>query len=190
MNETIERIQNWYIINCNGEWEHNYGYQIETLDNPGWSVKIDLAETGLENLEFSREYQNPLDENDWFNINTEKKVLYMYCGPTNLKVVFNVFFDELIPNYLDEGYSYEIYLPLKGLDTEVWIPAKSKLVNERCVQITEIKEIEYSKVKVRNVEEINFNQADLLNLKLEYSAGDIVEIKLVNVFDGIILTPK
>jgi hypothetical protein len=190
MKETIERIQDWYKINCNGDWEHSYGYKIETLDNPGWAIKIDLSETSLDKLEFKREFKNSNNENDWFNIHTENKTLVIYCGPENMKKVFGIFFDELIPKYSDNDFVYEIYLPLKGYGIEIWTPAKSKLVNERIVQITEIEKVEYKRIKVRDVEQINFNQADIESLKINYSVGDILEVTLENVFDGIILTTK
>jgi len=32
----MERIQDWYRRQCDGDWEHSYGVKIETLDNPGW----------------------------------------------------------------------------------------------------------------------------------------------------------
>ncbi len=50
--DTLEALQNWYILNCNGEWEHRNGIKIETCDNPGWWVKIDLAGTDLINKPF------------------------------------------------------------------------------------------------------------------------------------------
>ncbi len=190
MKETIERIQDWYKINCNGDWEHSYGYKIETLDNPGWAIKIDLAETALENLEFQREYQNPKNDNDWFQIRTENKILNIYCGPENMKSTFEIFFDELIPKHSDDNFEYEIYLPVDGCEIDVWTPAKSKIVNERSVQITEIAKIEYKKIKVREVERINFTQTEIEKSKPNYSVGDILEVKIEQVFDGIILTPK
>ena len=51
MNSLLNRIQDWYKINCDGDWEHSYGYKIETLDNHGWSVIIDLKDltTGQNN---------------------------------------------------------------------------------------------------------------------------------------------
>jgi hypothetical protein len=188
MKETIDRIQDWYKINCNGDWEHSYGYKIETLDNPGWAIKIDLSETSLDKLEFKREFRNPKNENDWFNIHTENQTLIIYCGPENMKTTFEIFFDELIPKYSDKDFIYEIYLPLEGKEIEIWVPAKSKLIDEKTVQITEIEKVEYKKIKVRDVEKINFNQADLENLKINYSVGDILEVELENVYDGIILT--
>ena len=190
MKETIDRIQDWYKIHCNGDWEHSYGYKIETLDNPGWAIKIDLIETALENLEFQREYKNPTNNNDWFHIHTENKVLNIYCGPENMKSTFEIFFEELIPKYSDEDFRYEIYLPIDGYDIEVWIPSKSKVVNEASVQITEIEEIDYKKIKVRDVEKINFTPTEIENSKTNYAVGDILEVKIEKVFGGMILTAK
>ena len=42
----------WYAAQCDGDWEHSYGVSIETLDNPGWSVKIDLQDTDQEDKSF------------------------------------------------------------------------------------------------------------------------------------------
>ena len=44
----LAELQKWYSAQCNDDWEHGYGVQIDTLDNPGWTVTIDLAGTGLE----------------------------------------------------------------------------------------------------------------------------------------------
>ncbi len=63
MNE-IEWLQKWYHQNCNGEWEHSYGIEIGTLDNPGWYVNIDLNETQYENLQMEEVIQEKGD-NDW-----------------------------------------------------------------------------------------------------------------------------
>ena len=38
----IEQLQAWYAAQCNGKWEHTYGIAIGTLDNPGWSLSVDL----------------------------------------------------------------------------------------------------------------------------------------------------
>ena len=43
----LEWLQDWYLKQCDGGWEHEYGIKIETLDNPGWKVIIDLAYTEL-----------------------------------------------------------------------------------------------------------------------------------------------
>ncbi len=48
--DVLAELQRWYLAQCNDDWEHSYGVTIETLDNPGWSVHIDLADTALSDL--------------------------------------------------------------------------------------------------------------------------------------------
>ena len=51
--ETLERLQKWYASQCDGEWEHQCGVRVESLDNPGWSVRINLEGTELLHRPFS-----------------------------------------------------------------------------------------------------------------------------------------
>jgi len=46
-------LTRWYATECNGDWEHQNGIKITTIDNPGWRVKIDLYGTLLEDVSFS-----------------------------------------------------------------------------------------------------------------------------------------
>jgi hypothetical protein len=31
----LPKLQTWYTEECNGDWEHQFGVDIGTLDNPG-----------------------------------------------------------------------------------------------------------------------------------------------------------
>lgn len=57
-------ILGWYADQCDGEWEHEFGIKIETIDNPGWSVRVDLVDTDVygRSLEFSR---RELPDREW-----------------------------------------------------------------------------------------------------------------------------
>jgi hypothetical protein len=44
----------WFANQCDGDWEHEFGISLETLDNPGWSLRIDLPRTALSERVFSR----------------------------------------------------------------------------------------------------------------------------------------
>ena len=50
--DTLLRLQLWYAAQCNGDWEHQSGIRVGTLDNPGWSVEINLVDTPLEGQSF------------------------------------------------------------------------------------------------------------------------------------------
>ena len=60
----VDFLQSWYLAQCNGEWEHALGITIETLDNPGWMVTIDLAGTPLEDHPMPP-VRRELSPNDW-----------------------------------------------------------------------------------------------------------------------------
>jgi hypothetical protein len=62
--DILRWIQKWYLSNCDGYWEHMYGVEIGSLDNPGWSVDIDLTETPLENASFDC-VQYDRGDGDW-----------------------------------------------------------------------------------------------------------------------------
>jgi len=49
---TLARLQTWYKRQCNGVWEHSSGVLIQTCDNPGWWVKINLVGTSLQTRAF------------------------------------------------------------------------------------------------------------------------------------------
>jgi hypothetical protein len=51
--ECVGWIQKWYAKQCDDDWEHQYGLSIETLDNPGWSVTVDLQGTDLQGAPFA-----------------------------------------------------------------------------------------------------------------------------------------
>lgn len=54
MSNELEELQRWYESQCDGDWEHEFWIRIETLDNPGWRVEIDLEDTPLDGRAFTR----------------------------------------------------------------------------------------------------------------------------------------
>jgi hypothetical protein len=85
-------LQDWYMNQVNGDWEHAYGVVISTLDNPGWSVKIDLVATEFENASFT-ELKIDRTEDDWLVCRTCNGVFEGYGGPHNLQTILQRFRD-------------------------------------------------------------------------------------------------
>lgn len=89
-NELLKWLENWYQSQTNGDWEHQYGIKINTLDNPGWSVEIDLTATELEKRKFDN-IKVERSPNDWITCQVESDVFRAYCGPKNLSDVLEIF---------------------------------------------------------------------------------------------------
>lgn len=90
----IEIIQQWYAAQCDGEWEHQYGISIDTLDNPGWSVSIDLHGTNLEAMNMEP-YQKNNGEDDWILCEIKDKKFIGNGDPFKLGAILE-FFVELL----------------------------------------------------------------------------------------------
>lgn len=88
--ESLEWLQSWYLLQCNGDWEHSYGVKIDTLDNPGWSLEIDLTDTSLQNRPFEKT-KIERTEDDWVMCEVEKNQFYGAGGPKNLGEIIQVF---------------------------------------------------------------------------------------------------
>lgn len=88
--DLVKRIQEWYLARCNGDWEHSYGVKIDTLDNPGWIVTIDLAETEWCRLEIARTVVE-MSESDWVQWEVTNAQFVGCGGPLNLPDLLETF---------------------------------------------------------------------------------------------------
>ena len=86
----ISVLEKWYASQCNGEWEHGSGISLETIDNPGWHLRISLRDTKKQNamLEWQKIERS---ETDWIHHRIDKKEFEVYCGAMNLSEVVGMF---------------------------------------------------------------------------------------------------
>jgi hypothetical protein len=81
--DALTWLQGWYTTHTDGNWEHEFGVLIETIDNPGWSVEVDLSRTELDGRAFvSKEVHR--SEDDWLSAWVEDGKWKLACGPLNL----------------------------------------------------------------------------------------------------------
>ena len=91
--DPLWRLQQWYSANCNGDWEHTYGVHIGNIDNPGWRLTVELADTYLYELPFETRQVQRDDENDWLHCSKTEGKIQGSCGPLNLDELLCVFLD-------------------------------------------------------------------------------------------------
>lgn len=88
----LNDIQKWYASNCDGEWEHSFGVVIDTLDNPGWSVTVDLVDTNLEGKNFEI-IQHELSEERWVHCSVSENKFRGAGDETKLEEILKIFLD-------------------------------------------------------------------------------------------------
>ncbi|MBL8480755.1 MAG: immunity 53 family protein [Rhodocyclaceae bacterium] len=86
----LQRLQDWYASNCDGDWELTYGISIETTDAPGWCVSIDLRGTPGAGQTFTAVDERRSDS-DWIRCETRKNDFVGHCSPGNLEQVLELF---------------------------------------------------------------------------------------------------
>lgn len=88
----LDELMSWYASHCDGDWEHSYGVRIDTLDNPGWTVEIDLARTELEAKHFSK-ISEDFGDLGWTQIEIKDGVWSAACDHRGLTRVLRIFLD-------------------------------------------------------------------------------------------------
>ncbi|KAA5535568.1 immunity 53 family protein [Paenimyroides baculatum] len=63
--EIIKWIENWFMSNCDGEWEHENIIKIESTSNPGWNIEITLSDTSLEGVNVDY-FLNEISDDNWY----------------------------------------------------------------------------------------------------------------------------
>jgi Immunity protein 53 len=91
MEENIFKwLNDWYIKNCDGDWEHYYGIKIETIDNPGWTIEID-TEGSLYELQNIPWTFFEKCSSDWYGYKVEEKKFEASGDHTKLEFLINLF---------------------------------------------------------------------------------------------------
>jgi Immunity protein 53 len=88
--QPVEFLQSWYQARSNGTWERSHGITIESLDTPGWLVKIDLEGTPLEGQAMAA-VEREISQSDWLVCRVERNC---FCGqgdPGKFLAILEVF---------------------------------------------------------------------------------------------------
>jgi hypothetical protein len=83
-------LQKWYQAQCDGDWEHSRGIHLGTIDNPGWSLRVNLQDTELEKKIFQK-IEIERSEHDWLFCKVNNNIFDGVCGSTNLPEVLKLF---------------------------------------------------------------------------------------------------
>ncbi|MGN0920934.1 MAG: immunity 53 family protein [Cellvibrio sp.] len=87
----LTRLQQWYLSMCNGDWEHTYGVSITNIDNPGWALTVELADTYLYGVEFQTVEIQREEDDDWVFCRVKDGEFDACGGPQNLNEMLAIF---------------------------------------------------------------------------------------------------
>jgi hypothetical protein len=83
--DTLAWLQSWYSSRCDGTWEHSHGVKIDTLDNPGRLVTVDVGGSLL-----GKTRSEERSDEDWISCKVANNLFAGAGGPGNLVEVLSV----------------------------------------------------------------------------------------------------
>ncbi len=86
----VEFLQTWYRAQSNGLWERSHGITIESLNNPGWLVTIDLDGTALENRTMPA-VARETSQRDWMVCEVDRNQFRGQGDPGKLVSILEIF---------------------------------------------------------------------------------------------------
>jgi Immunity protein 53 len=86
----IDLLCGWYKSNCNDSWEHQFGVTIESLDNPGWTLRVDIEDTKFSTREFGA-LKISRSGDDRLDCRIESGQFVAFGGVGNLTEIIEVF---------------------------------------------------------------------------------------------------
>jgi hypothetical protein len=99
--DDLDWLTEWYLAQCDEDWEEEFGVTIDTLDNPGWSLTVDLDHTAFEGRKFAPIYEGVPDgeqqfqggdgDTRWMVCRLEGPKFKAWGGPRDLGRMVRVF---------------------------------------------------------------------------------------------------
>lgn len=86
----LDRLQAWFVLQCDMAWEQGNGVRIESVDNPGWQLRIDLSGTRWAERDFDI-IQHDRSEHDWLRCWVDGATWHAAAGPANLEEAIEAF---------------------------------------------------------------------------------------------------
>ncbi len=91
MENLLEWLQNVYADDfCNGSWEHEHGFTITNIDNPGWNFQFDLHDSDISDIPLE-EVHIKRNEKDWYQCWIKDGVFHGWGGANNLIDIIKAF---------------------------------------------------------------------------------------------------
>jgi hypothetical protein len=181
--ELLQRIQRWYTINCNGDWEHDYGISITNVDNPGWNVTIILEGTCLKADPVPYVF-NQRSITDWFGFSIQENKFEGVGGPENLTEILTYFLDIYLPEHIDPECTLTLHLPVQGYENKLWLKAEAAMLSESTVEIVSIadhgKATSYQWCTHEGLFLLNDIEAQFSELRVEFTVGEKVDPYIVS----------
>lgn len=188
--ELLQRLQRWYTINCDGDWEYGYPISITTVSNPGWVVTIPLQDTCLQNASLD-DFSEQRTTTDWVDYFVRDGSFKGNGGPENLTEILAYFLDTFLPAHINPELTYNIRLPIRDYEGKLWLKAEAAFISESVMRIVSIANqslpSSYDWDFINEPNFISLVEFRLLDLTTDFKIGDLTEPQFFHAGDNTFL---
>ena len=83
-------LTRWFAEHCDGDWEHDLGISLETLDNPGWALDVRIGDTSLQEIVMDW-HRNDESDARWMHWRSTGETFEARCGASDLERALDAF---------------------------------------------------------------------------------------------------
>jgi len=87
--DSLHPLTQWFMNHCDGDWEHDLGIRVQTLDNPGWALDVRIEDTELEGR--TADWSRRDDDSGWLHWRSTGVMFEARCGPSELGAAIEAF---------------------------------------------------------------------------------------------------
>ena len=98
--DSIKKLQSILSHFVNGQWEHEDGLIIQTLDNPGWMVRVSLFGTFLQDQDFTT-IEEEISDKNWYVCRVKYGYFEGFGGVNNLENIVDILYSWFEKELLD-----------------------------------------------------------------------------------------
>lgn len=88
--DELDYLMEWSAAQCDEDWEHIFGTRIKAVPGTGWSLRVDIEETGLDGV-LQDVLELRVSDDDWCRSWCDGKRFEAVCGPPSLRRALTAF---------------------------------------------------------------------------------------------------
>ena len=121
-NYLLDWVQRWFISNCNGDWEHGYGINMEYTKETGWYVYFNVNHTSMYDCKFDK--KDKKGKKKWLTFEVNENSFIGRGDSSKLEEILQTFHDWVEENAINwevlNGLEYnEEYQRIEKLDKKI-----------------------------------------------------------------------
>ena len=150
-------------------------------DLPGWQLEVDLTGTALESAQFQFIEEN---EKGMITAKIENQIFKGYCSINLFNSCIDLFFNEVIPNQINNNFEYEVFETCEFERKLFWRPLIGTLTQDLRLKLIRIPKLAIQDLKAESIEILAGTSFSTMQDNSKFQVGKTYEVVLKKMHNG------